>query len=129
MKHDSQEALKCVFLEKERLQNLADNVPIPDTPAQVVPTTAEEQIFPVLMDYDDEYTSPPYSSFELLLTEHGAPSNIDYFMSMYASRAGYCDVLGDDVEKMDEILVARDPILAAIKAYRSPEGDGCDGMD
>ena len=74
----------------------------------------------------EDFPDQPYTAFEWLLTEHGAPDT-NYFWSMYASRAGYCDVLQSDIQKMEKDVVARDPILTAIAMYVCPEYDGIQG--
>jgi hypothetical protein len=119
--------LEWVKGEVARLNNKAKSAKMEKYPASNRITTPDADFLPYLNTNDQDIPDEPYSSFEWLLTEHGAPANINYFWSMYTSRAGYCDILLSDVEKMDLELVKTDLILSAIKSYQPGEYDGVQG--
>jgi hypothetical protein len=75
------------------------------------------------VDPTDEFQDQPYSAFEWLLDEHGAPK-ISYFWSMYTSRAGYSDILSSYIHEMDPVVVNNDIIFTAISKFKTQEYDG-----
>lgn len=54
-------------------------------------------------EYDDTIPDDCYSPFELFLIEEGAPQ-LKYHASMYTSRAGYCDILCNEMSNVDGII-------------------------